>query len=93
MIYSNSTYFFENQLATKPCEKCTILKYQVKYLLKPYVKFIRRKANLEAILGTKNCVLGKVGLGYNPIFEKKAKKFSTFFSKSEPNDMSFISDN
>jgi len=30
---------------------------------------------------------------HNPIFEKKAKKFASFFSKREPNDMSFISYN
>jgi len=32
-------------------------------------------------------------LGYNPIFEKKSKKFSSFFYKSDPNAMSFISCN
>jgi len=35
-------------------------------------------------------VLGKFGLGYNPTFKKKAKKFSSFFSKSKPNDMPLI---
>jgi len=48
---------------------------------------------LEAVLGSKNYVFGKDGLGYTPIHEKKAKKFSSFFSKSEPNDMPFISCN
>jgi len=50
-----------------------------------------QKGNLEAVLGSQNCVLGKVGLGYNPILEKKAKKLSSFFSKSELNAMSLIS--
>jgi len=51
------------------------------------------KANLEVVLDSQNCVFGKTGLGYNPIFEKKAKKFSSFFSKSKPDDMLFFSCN
>jgi len=65
----------------------------VKYLLKTCAKFTRGKANLEVVLGSQNCVFRKVGLGYNPTFKKKAKKFSGFFSKSKPNDMPFISCN
>jgi len=61
----------------------------VKYLLKTCAKFTRGQTNLE--LGFQTCVFGKAELGYNPILEKKAKKFSSFFSKSEPNVMSFIS--
>jgi len=45
MIYSNSTCCYENQLVAKPCENCTILKNQVKYLLKTYTNFTRGKAN------------------------------------------------
>jgi len=41
----------------------------------------------------KNCVFGKAGLGFNPSFQKKTKKFSNFFSKSMPSDMPFISCN
>ena len=44
-------------------------------------------------MALKNCDFGKAGLGYTPIHEKKAKKFSSFFSKSEPNVMPFISCN
>ena len=40
-----------------------------------------------------NCVFRKVGLSFNPILEKKFKKFSSFFSNSEPNVMPFISCN
>jgi len=65
----------------------------VKYLLKTCAKFTRGKANLEVVLGSQNCVFGKAGLGYTPTYEKKAKKFSSFFSKSEPNSMPFISCN
>ena len=93
IIYSNSIDCSKKYLATKPCENCTVLKNQVKYLLKTRAKFTRGKTNLEAILDSQNCVLGKAGLGYNLILEKKAKKFFSFFSKSESNDMSFISYN
>jgi len=65
----------------------------VKYLLKTCEKFTKGKANLEVVLGSQNCVFGKAGLGYTPILEKKANKFSSFFSKSEPNAMPFISCN
>ena len=56
-------------------------------------KVHKSKANLEVVLSSQICVFWKVGLGYTPIFEKKAKKFSRFFSKSEPNVMPFISCN
>jgi len=93
IIYSNSVDCSEKRLAIKPCENYTTLKNQVKYRLKTCVKFTKGKANLEAILGSQNCVFGKAGLGYTLILEKKAKKFSSFFSKSEPNAMPFISYN
>ena len=56
-------------------------------------KFTIGKTNLEVVLDAQNCVFGKAGLGYNPILEKKAKKFSSFFSKSQPNVVPFISCN
>jgi len=56
-------------------------------------KFIRGKANLKVVLSYQNYVFRKAGLSYNPILEKKAKKFSSFFSKSETNAMPFISYN
>jgi len=52
MIYNNSTYCCESQLAEKPCENCTVLKNQVKYLLKTCAKFIRRKENLKVVVGS-----------------------------------------
>ena len=65
----------------------------MKYLIKTYARFTRGEANLKAVLGFQNCVFGKVGLGYNPSFQKKTKKFSNFFSKTMPSDMPFISCN
>ena len=93
MIYSNSTNCFRNQLVGKPYENCTILKNQVKYLIKTCARFTRGEANLEVVLDSQNCVFGKAGLGYNPSFQKKTKKLSSFLSKSKLNDMSFISCN
>jgi len=61
--------------------------------LKACAKFTIGKATLEAIFGSQNCVFGKARFGYNPIFEKKTKKFSSFFSKRKSNDMPFISCN
>ena len=65
----------------------------MKYLLKTCARFTRGKTNLEAVFGSQNCVFGKAGLGYTPIHEKKVNKFSSFFSKSEPKAMPFISCN
>jgi len=90
---SNSIDCFGNHPTEKPCENCTTLKNQVKYLLKTCAKFTRGKANLEIFLGSQNYVFGKVGLGYNLSFKNKAKKFSSFFSKNKPNYMPFISCN
>jgi len=61
--------------------------------LKTCAQFTRGKENLEVVFGSQNCIFGKARLGYTHIHEKKAKKFSSFFSKSEPNDMPFISYN
>jgi len=93
MIYSNSTDYFRNQPAEIPCENCTVLKNQVKYLIKTCARFTRGEANLEVVLGSQNCVFSKAGLDYNLSFQKETMKFSSFFSKSMPSDMPFISCN
>jgi len=67
MIYINSVDFSEKQLGVKPCENCSTLKNQVKYLFKTCAKFTRGKANLEVVFGSQNCVFGKAGLCYTPI--------------------------
>jgi len=51
------------------------------------------KQTWKLFLALKNCVFGKVELGYTPIHEKKGKKFYSFFSKSDPNVMPFTSCN
>ena len=52
IIYSNSTDCFRNQSAKKPCKNCTVLKNQVKYLIKTYARFTRGEENLEVVLGS-----------------------------------------
>ena len=52
MIYNNSTDYFRNQSAEKSCENCTVLKNQVKYLIKTYARFTRGEENLEVVLGS-----------------------------------------
>jgi len=81
MIYTNSIECFRNQPAKKPCENCTILKNQVKCLLKTCAKF-----NKKLFLALKIVCLGKLDLVTILLSKKKAKKFSSFFSKSKPND-------
>jgi len=56
MIYSNSTDCFGNQLSEKPCKNYTVLKNQVKYLIKTCARFTRGEANLGDVLGSQNCV-------------------------------------
>jgi len=51
----------------------------VKYHIKTCARFARGKANLEVVLGSQNCVFGKAGLSFNPSFQKKTKKLSSFF--------------
>jgi len=74
MIYNNSTCCSENQLIAKPCENCTLLENKVKYLIKTCARFTRGKANLEAVLGSQNCVFGRAGIGYNSFNEKKSQE-------------------
>jgi len=74
MIYSNSIDCSGNQPVEKPCENFTVLKNQVKYLLKTCAEFTRGKTNLEAILGSQNCLFGKAGLGYNPTLKKESQE-------------------
>ena len=80
MIYNNSTCCSDNQLIVKPCENCT--------LLETCARFTRRKANLEVILGSQNCVFGRSGTGYNSFNKKKVKKFAHFFSNNASSDIS-----
>ena len=35
-------------------------------------------ANLNAVLGSQNCVFDKAVIGFKPLFKKKTRKFSSF---------------
>jgi len=73
IIYSNLIDYFRNQSTEKPCENCTVLKNQVKYLIKSCAGFTRGEANLEVVLSSQNYVFGKVRLGYNPSLVSQMK--------------------
>ena len=81
IIYNNSTDCFRNQSAERSCENCTVLKNQVKYLIKTCARFTRGEANLEAVLGSQNCMFGKAELGFNPSFQKKTRSSLVSFQK------------
>jgi len=40
-------------------------------------------ANLNAILGSQNCVFEKAGIGYQFGFQGKQRKYSSFFKKNK----------
>jgi len=67
-------FFFEN---------CEALQKKVHYILKTMDKFSKGQSNLKAVLSSQNCVLRKVGLGFNPNSKNKSvsKPFSSFFKK------------
>jgi len=66
----------------KNCENCDSLQKKVQYLVKTLDMFSRGQSNLEAVLGSQNCVFRKTGLGYNP--STKHKSFISFFKNKEP---------
>jgi len=78
IIFQSSNYEGESSKATK-CENCEVLQANVKYLVKTSSKFAMGTKNLNAILGSQNCVLDIAGLGFKPKFQKKIGKFSSFF--------------
>ena len=76
VLKSNSPpllYFSQN------CENCEVLQKKVKYLITTASKLTMGTANLNAILGTQNCVFEKAGIGHQPNFPRKQKKYSSFF--------------
>jgi len=81
MIYNNSTCCSENHLIAKPCETCTLLENKVKYLIKTCARFSKGKANLEAILGSQNCVFGRAGMGSSPLMKRKSRSLLISFPR------------
>jgi len=78
MIFQSSNYEGESSTPTK-YENCKVLQAKVKYLVKTSSKLAMGTTNLNVVLGSQNCVFDKVELGYKPKFQKKTRKFSSFF--------------
>ena len=58
------------------CENCDVLQKKVNYLITTTSKLSMGTANLNASLGSQNCVFEKA-------FQGKQKKFSNFFKANE----------
>jgi len=67
--------------SSKPakCENCEILQKKVNYLITTASKLTMGTTNLNAILGSQNCVFEKAGIGHQPTFPRKQKKYNSFF--------------
>ena len=65
------------------CENCVVLQNKVNYLITIASKLSMGTANLNAILGSQNCVFQMAGTGYQCGFQGKQKKFSSFFKANE----------
>ena len=76
--------------SSKPinCENCEVLQKKINYLITTSSKLSMGTGNLNANLGSQNCVYEKVYIGYQPGFQRKQKKFSSFF---KPNEYQFSS--
>jgi len=71
--------------SSKPinCENCDVLQRKVNYLITTASKVSMGITNLNAILGSQNCVFEKAGIGYQTDFQGKQKKFSSLFKSNE----------
>jgi len=78
MIYQSSDYENESSKPAK-CENCEVLEAKVKFLVKTSSKLAMGTTNLNAILGSQNCVFDKAGIDFKPLFKKRIRKFSSFF--------------
>jgi len=80
MIYSNTTDCFRNQPAEKPCENCTVLKNQVKYLIKTCARFTRGEEKSSEI-PYKDMCLAKLDLVLILLFKRKPRSFLVSFQQ------------
>jgi len=60
-----------------------LFKKKVNYLITIASKLSIGIANLNAILGSQNCLFEKADIGYQCGFQGKKKKFSSFFKTNE----------
>ena len=61
------------------CENCGVLQKKVNYLITTASKLTMGTTNLNAILGSQNCVFEKARIGHQPNFPRKQKKYISFF--------------
>jgi len=76
MIYKASSSLDSSQPVN--CENFEALQNKVNYLITIASRHSMGTANLNAILGSENCVFEKVGIGYQTGFQRK-QKYSSFF--------------
>jgi len=81
MIYKASSDFDSSK--TTNCENCFVLQKKVNYLINTASKLSMGTANLNAILGSQNCVFEEADIGYQCDFQGKQKKFRSFFKSNE----------
>ena len=60
------------------------------YLIKKIFKLSMGTANLNALLGSQNCVFNKVDIGFQDDFPKKGKKFKNFLNHGSTSSSPFI---
>jgi len=77
MIYKASNSLDSSQPVN--CENCEVLQNKLNYLITTASRLSMGTANLNAILGSQNCVFGKDGIGYQTAFQRKQKKYNSFF--------------
>jgi len=65
------------------CENCEALQKKVNSLITTTSKHSMGTTNLNAILGSQNCVFEKVGIGYQIGFQGRERKYSSFFKMIE----------
>jgi len=79
MIYKSSSCNCSENGKVTNCENCEVLQGKVNYLIKTVSKLSMGIANLNALLGSQNCVFNKADIGFQEGFRKKMKKFNSFF--------------
>ena len=79
MIYKSSSSNCSQNGKVTNCENCEVLQGKVNYLIKIVSKLSMGTTNLNALLGSQNCVFNKASIGFQDGLPKKVKKFSSFF--------------
>jgi len=79
MIYKSSFCNCSKNGKVTNYENCEVLQGKMNYLIKIVSKLSTGTANLNALLGSQNCVFNKADIGFQEGFPKKVKKFSSFF--------------